>query len=142
LLDNAINYSDPDKRIIVKAEPGTIRTEMVVSVHDEGIGIAPEHLGRLFERFYRLTSPAAASSGHRLGLSIVKHIALAHGGRVAVESMPGNGSTFYIVLPRWRNKMGSPIFYLRLGSLKAVPMALAKHRTAHKIKFPNKANNP
>ena len=101
LLDNAINYSDPDKRIIVKAEPGTIRTEMVVSVHDEGIGIAPEHLGRLFERFYRVDkSRSRKLGGTGLGLSIVKHIALAHGGRVAVESMPGNGSTFYIVLPR------------------------------------------
>ena len=100
LLDNAINYSDPDKRIIVKAVPGTIRTEMVVSVHDEGIGIAPEHLGRLFERFYRVDkSRSRKLGGTGLGLSIVKHIALAHGGRVAVESMPGKGSTFYIILP-------------------------------------------
>jgi len=74
---------------------------MVVSVHDEGIGIAPEHLGRLFERFYRVDkSRSRKLGGTGLGLSIVKHIALAHGGRVAVESMPGNGSTFYIVLPR------------------------------------------
>jgi two-component system phosphate regulon sensor histidine kinase PhoR len=104
LLDNAINYSDPDKRIIVKAEPDTIRTEMVVSVHDEGIGIAPEHLGRLFERFYRVDkSRSRKLGGTGLGLSIVKHIALAHGGRVAVESLPGKGSTFYIILP-WVGK--------------------------------------
>ena len=104
LLDNAINYSDPDKRIIVKAEPDTIRTEMVVSVHDEGIGIAPEHLGRLFERFYRVDkSRSRKLGGTGLGLSIVKHIALAHGGRVTVESLPGKGSTFYIILP-WVGK--------------------------------------
>jgi two-component system phosphate regulon sensor histidine kinase PhoR len=74
---------------------------MVVSVRDEGIGIAPEHLGRLFERFYRVDkSRSRKLGGTGLGLSIVKHIALAHGGRVAVESMPGKGSTFYIVLPK------------------------------------------
>jgi two-component system phosphate regulon sensor histidine kinase PhoR len=101
LLDNAINYSDPDKRITVKAEHDPARGEMVVSVRDEGIGIAPEHLGRLFERFYRVDkSRSRKLGGTGLGLSIVKHIALAHGGRVAVESMPGKGSTFYIVLPK------------------------------------------
>ena len=100
LIDNAINYSDPDKHITVSAErdPGT--GEIAISVSDEGIGIAPEHLGRLFERFYRVDkSRSRKLGGTGLGLSIVKHIALAHGGRVAVESAPGKGSVFYIYLP-------------------------------------------
>jgi two-component system, OmpR family, phosphate regulon sensor histidine kinase PhoR len=100
LIDNAINYSDPDKRITVNAERDTITGEIAISVRDEGIGIAPEHLGRLFERFYRVDkSRSRKLGGTGLGLSIVKHIALAHGGRVAVESAPGKGSVFYIYLP-------------------------------------------
>lgn len=101
LLDNAINYSDNDKRITVEAGHDPIKAEMVVSVRDEGIGIAPEHLGRLFERFYRVDkSRSRKMGGTGLGLSIVKHIALAHGGRVAVDSTPGKGSAFFIALPR------------------------------------------
>jgi PAS domain S-box len=100
LIDNAISYSEPDKRITVNAMQDPASGEMTVSVSDEGIGIAPEHLGRLFERFYRVDkSRSRKLGGTGLGLSIVKHIALAHGGRVAVESIPGKGSTFYIVLP-------------------------------------------
>ena len=101
LIDNAINYSDPDKRISVNALLDPATGETTISVRDEGIGIAPEHLGRLFERFYRVDkSRSRKLGGTGLGLSIVKHIALAHGGRVAVDSMPGTGSTFYIILPR------------------------------------------
>ena len=100
LIDNAINYSDPDKRITVNAERDPAAGEIAISVRDEGIGIAPEHLGRLFERFYRVDkSRSRKLGGTGLGLSIVKHIALAHGGRVAVESAPGKGSVFYIYLP-------------------------------------------
>ena len=100
LIDNAINYSDPDKRITVNAERDPAAGEITISVRDEGIGIAPEHLGRLFERFYRVDkSRSRKLGGTGLGLSIVKHIALAHGGRVAVESAPGKGSVFYIYLP-------------------------------------------
>ena len=100
LIDNAINYSDPDKRITVGAKRDTAAEEIAISVSDEGIGIAPEHLGRLFERFYRVDkSRSRKLGGTGLGLSIVKHIALAHGGRVAVESAPGKGSVFYIYLP-------------------------------------------
>jgi two-component system phosphate regulon sensor histidine kinase PhoR len=101
LIDNAINYSDPDKRIILKAAYDSAANEIIVSVQDEGIGIAQEHLGRLFERFYRVDkSRSRKLGGTGLGLSIVKHIVLAHGGRVAVESAPGKGSVFYIYLPK------------------------------------------
>jgi two-component system, OmpR family, phosphate regulon sensor histidine kinase PhoR len=104
LIDNAINYSDSGKRIWVNAaqtkDPGGGREEAVISVKDEGMGIARHHLDRLFERFYRVDKARSRKlGGTGLGLSIVKHIALAHGGRVDVESELGNGSTFFIYLP-------------------------------------------
>jgi two-component system, OmpR family, phosphate regulon sensor histidine kinase PhoR len=73
-----------------------------VCVADNGPGITPEHLSCIFERFYRAYK-ARNSEGLRstgLGLSIVKHIIQAHGGRVWVESQPGKGSAFYFALPR------------------------------------------
>ena len=67
---------------------------------DEGCGIPPEHLSRIFERFYVVDkSRSRKLGGTGLGLAIVKHIAQAHGGRVTVESTPGKGSIFTIHLP-------------------------------------------
>ena len=101
LLDNAINYSEPNKRIIVSEDLSPDKSEIIISVRDEGIGIAREHLDRLFERFYRVDKARSRSvGGTGLGLSIVKHIVLAHGGRVDVDSKPGEGSVFFIYLPR------------------------------------------
>jgi two-component system phosphate regulon sensor histidine kinase PhoR len=75
-------------------------TEVAITVTDEGCGIPPEHLPRIFERFYVVDkSRSRKLGGTGLGLAIVKHIAQAHGGRVAVESTPGQGSTFTIYLP-------------------------------------------
>jgi two-component system phosphate regulon sensor histidine kinase PhoR len=100
LIDNAINYSDEDKNILIKASYLTGTNEIVLCVKDEGIGIAREHHDRLFERFYRVDKARSRKlGGTGLGLSIVKHIVLAHNGRVAVESSPGSGSAFYIILP-------------------------------------------
>jgi two-component system, OmpR family, phosphate regulon sensor histidine kinase PhoR len=106
LIDNAINYSNSNTHIIVQA--GYSQTdhngkggEVVISVRDEGVGIAQEHLFRLFERFYRVDKARSRKlGGTGLGLSIVKHIVLAHGGRVDVQSSPGSGSVFFIYLPR------------------------------------------
>ena len=71
-----------------------------IKVKDAGRGIRREHLTRLFERFYRVDKARSRDMGGTgLGLSIVKHIAVAHGGWVAVESTPGLGSTFTITLP-------------------------------------------
>jgi signal transduction histidine kinase len=72
----------------------------VVAVHDHGVGIPREELGKIFERFHRVGSGLVHDvKGSGLGLSIVHHIAAAHGGRVTVVSEPGRGSTFTLHLP-------------------------------------------
>jgi signal transduction histidine kinase len=74
---------------------------LTVSVSDCGVGIAPEHLERLFERFYRVDdNPASNIKGLGLGLFICKGLVEAHGGRMWVESQPNVGSTFFITLPK------------------------------------------
>lgn len=99
LINNAVKYSDEGKAIFVAAvaaEGGRIR----ILVRDEGFGIEAEHLPRLFERFYRIDKARSRKlGGTGLGLAIVKHIAQAHGGRVEVQSTPGKGSTFSLILP-------------------------------------------
>ena len=98
IVDNAIKYSDAGSTIDVEAI--TVGNEILISVKDRGIGIAKEHLPRLFERFYRADKARSREAGGTgLGLAIVKHIAIAHGGQVSVESEPGAGSTFRIHLP-------------------------------------------
>jgi len=99
LLDNALKYTDPGGRITVgvEARPEAVR----VSVSDTGIGIAPEHRPRIFERFYRVDKARSrALGGTGLGLSIVRNLVQAMGGEVSVESEPGRGSTFRFTLPR------------------------------------------
>jgi two-component system phosphate regulon sensor histidine kinase PhoR len=99
LLTNAVKYSDEDKRITVSAsaDARTIR----IAVRDNGMGIARAELSRIFQKFYRVDDRLArAVEGSGLGLAIVRHVALGHGGKVEVDSEPGRGSTFTIVLPR------------------------------------------
>lgn len=98
LIENAIQYGGNGGCVEVTAEglPGGVR----VCVRDRGPGIAPEHIDRLFERFYRIDRGRSREMGGTgLGLAIVKHIALAHGGNVAVASEVGQGSVFSIWLP-------------------------------------------
>lgn len=98
LLTNAIKYSDPSGRIVVDA--GQFGDKVMVKVQDWGCGISPEHLPRLFERFYRVDKARSRKQGGTgLGLAIVKHIVQSHGGEVVVHSTPGQGSTFTLVLP-------------------------------------------
>lgn len=95
LVDNAIKYSDPDGTIVVRAFASN--GKVAIEVRDTGCGIPREHLARLFERFYRVDKARSRKlGGTGLGLAIVKHIAHVHGGRVEVESKPGQGSVFTI----------------------------------------------
>jgi two-component system phosphate regulon sensor histidine kinase PhoR len=98
LLDNAVKYSDPGTEVALTAD--TRDGEIHISVLDHGPGIEAEHHPRLFERFYRIDKARSREvGGSGLGLAIVKHIALAHGGRVSVQSQPGAGSTFTLHIP-------------------------------------------
>jgi two-component system phosphate regulon sensor histidine kinase PhoR len=99
LVDNAIKHSAADREIRLTAQD--VGGAVEIRVRDEGCGIAPEHLPRLFERFYRVDKARSRQQGGTgLGLAIVKHIVQAHGGTVDVESTPGVGSTFTIRLPQ------------------------------------------
>jgi two-component system phosphate regulon sensor histidine kinase PhoR len=98
LLDNAVKFTPDRGRITVsaRAEPDAV----VLSVRDSGVGIAPEELGRIFERFYRVDpSRERGEGGTGLGLAIAKHLTLAMGGRIDVQSVPGEGTTFRVSLP-------------------------------------------
>ena len=101
LIDNAVQYSDPDTVVQVAAQRKD--GQIVIRVKDEGCGIAANHLSRLFERFYRVDKARSRERGGTgLGLAIVKHIAVLHHGSVEVASTVGVGSTFSIHLPETR----------------------------------------
>jgi two-component system, OmpR family, phosphate regulon sensor histidine kinase PhoR len=98
LIDNATKYGDAGSAIEIAAIQNSSAISIVV--RDHGVGIAPEHLPRLFERFYRVDKARSrAEGGTGLGLAIAKHIVLAHGGTISVDSRMGEGSTFTISLP-------------------------------------------
>jgi signal transduction histidine kinase len=99
LVDNAVKYTPPGGRVEVTG--GFEGSEIAIRVSDTGIGIPQATLPRIFERFYRVDKARSKETGGTgLGLSIVKHVAENHGGRVTVESTPGEGSTFTVYLPR------------------------------------------
>jgi len=103
LIENALKYGASGKRvdITLSREPamGEPR-DALVSVRDYGPGIAPEHLPRLTERFYRVDiAESRAQGGTGLGLALVKHILNRHRGRLMIESTPGSGANFSVRLP-------------------------------------------
>ena len=99
LVESAIKYSDEHSHVWVKVYNENDKT--VVSVRDEGIGIAPEHHDRLFERFYRVDkSRSKKAGGTGLGLSIIKHIAVLFGAALKVESQVGKGTEFFVIFDR------------------------------------------
>jgi len=98
LVDNAVKYTPAGGRVDVFAE--TVDGRLAVTVADTGIGIPPESLPRIFERFYRVDKARSRElGGIGVGLAIVKHIVRAHGGKITVESTPGRGSSFTFTLP-------------------------------------------
>ncbi len=98
LIENALRYAGAGKRILAGAR--LLESEVEFTVQDFGPGIASEHLGRIFERFYRADKARSRESGGTgLGLAIVKHIILTHGGRVWAESELGRGAAFHFTLP-------------------------------------------
>lgn len=97
LIDNAVKYTDQG---IISISAQKTDREIRIEIRDTGIGIAKEHLPRLFERFYVVDkSRSRQLGGTGLGLSIARHIVLLHNGRIHVESAPGVGTTFIIELP-------------------------------------------
>src|SRR5205814_1577782 len=98
LLGNAAKFTPAAGRIQAGARRRGEGVELWVS--DSGVGIEPEHLNRIFERFYKTDPSRAAGTGTGLGLAIAKHLVLAHGGKIWAESAGrGYGSTFRVSLP-------------------------------------------
>jgi len=96
LLHNAIKFTPPGGNITAGAQLGQNR--VVFFVKDTGVGIQPEDLSRIFERFYK-ADQSRSGGGTGVGLSIARHTVEAHKGRIWAESKPGEGSTFYFSLP-------------------------------------------
>jgi PAS domain S-box-containing protein len=99
LVSNAIKYSPRGGPVVIRGRSSP--AEVVVSVSDEGVGIPLDEQERIFHRFYRREGPETrAVSGTGLGLYLVRAIVEAHGGRIWIDSTPGQGATFYVALPR------------------------------------------
>ncbi|MFD1820131.1 two-component system, OmpR family, phosphate regulon sensor histidine kinase PhoR [Pseudarcicella hirudinis] len=99
LIDNAIKYGKEDGKVVVSFEDD--KKHWLISVKDNGAGIGPEHLNRIFERFYRIEkSRSKDKGGTGLGLAIVKHIVQAHKSKISVMSKPDKGTTFSFKLDK------------------------------------------
>jgi heavy metal sensor kinase len=96
LIDNAVKYTQTGGRVVISASPS--RDTVVVTVEDDGQGIAPDRLADVFERFER-GADAARTPGTGLGLTVAREIARAHGGSISVRSEAGRGSSFTVRLP-------------------------------------------
>lgn len=97
LVENAVKYSPEGGKITIAAQ--VLADQVVISVSDEGLGIEPQHLDHIFDRFYQVDSASTRNvGGSGLGLSICKAIVEAHNGQIRAESQPGAGSTFSFTL--------------------------------------------
>jgi signal transduction histidine kinase len=103
LLSNAMKFSPGKNEVSVRLFRN--EAQAVLQVADQGIGISRKDVGKIFQRFYRSQNKVVSESqGSGLGLTIVKHVAEAHGGKVEVESEPGKGSVFSVILPIFKTK--------------------------------------
>ena len=111
LVENALKYGAAGKRVDITLSAGQTRAgtpEARLAVRDYGPGIAPEHLPRLTERFYRVDiADSRQQGGTGLGLALVKHVLNRHGGRLTIESTPGQGATFCLHLPLYTGDSAS-----------------------------------
>ncbi len=112
LLENAAKYSPPGTpitiRTAVQERPGAGR-ELHIAVIDRGVGIPRAEQNKIFDKFYRVAATARRTGGTGMGLAIVKGLIEANGGRVTVESRPGEGSTFTIILPIEQPRPGATV---------------------------------
>ena len=97
LVSNAIKYNRPGGRVMLRA--ARHQNELAISVVDTGLGMMPDEISHLFEKYFRAKSSSKSVPGTGLGLSICKQIVEGHGGKISVQSKPGAGSTFTINLP-------------------------------------------
>ena len=102
LVENAVNYGNDKGKVVVGFDID--RENVIISIKDDGVGIPPEHLKRIFERFYRVEkSRSKDKGGSGLGLAIVQEIVEAHNSKVMVTSKVGKGSTFAFILKKMNN---------------------------------------
>lgn len=108
LLDNAVKYSPASTTVWLEAE--RVDGRVAIRVRDQGLGIAPSERKQIFKKFVRAASAQAAGvKGTGLGLAMVHHIVMAHGGRIHVDSTPGAGSTFTLTFPALRGNAELPV---------------------------------
>jgi signal transduction histidine kinase len=101
-VENSIKFTPPGGAVTCEVGRGDADRSVILRVSDSGIGIPPEHLERVFERFYQVDPARSGSAGRGtgLGLAIVKHAIAALGGTVQIESVVGKGTTVTCVLPQ------------------------------------------
>jgi len=105
LLDNAVTYTDRGGKITLSA---TVAGDtLTLTVADTGVGISPEYLPYIFDRFFRVPGQSRGS-GTGLGLALVREIIAAHGGTVTCESRLGEGTVFRLTLPVWKETLAGP----------------------------------
>lgn len=107
LVDNAIKYTHQDGRVLVRVQRDA--ASILISVQDNGVGVAPEHFEKLFQRNYRVQRQDKKVKGSGLGLFIVRSVARHHNGDAWVESVEGQGSTFHIRIPLSGANLPSPL---------------------------------
>ncbi len=144
LLENAVAYSPIGSSVSVRRRRirvGDGAGSIEISVTDRGIGIAPEHQERVFERFFRVDpARSRATGGTGLGLAIVKHVAANHGGEVRVWSEPGVGSTFTLRLPVPTGDLDDGEAYGPTATATPDVAPGAPHRPAARARRPERGN--